>query len=139
MCRRLHHAPGVARGLDADLVIHYCQTRHRQQFGCLALTIEMPFKDNAQLPNLETGWSGERSRKLGARSLSDLGIVGCKSAAAVHFSPSFCPIAWLWVCKSGKNRPRWGRFSLSTPQARQAPSVAAFAGDGVEIQMLHIQ
>ena len=25
------------------------------------------------------------------------------------------------ACKSGKNCPRWGRFSLSTPQVRQAP------------------
>ena len=56
------------------------------------------------------------------RSLSDLGSVGCESTAAVHFSPSFCPITGLWGCKSGKNCPRWGRFSLSTPQARQTPS-----------------
>jgi RHH-type proline utilization regulon transcriptional repressor/proline dehydrogenase/delta 1-pyrroline-5-carboxylate dehydrogenase len=55
------------------------------------------------------------------RSLSDLESVGCKSTAAVHFSPSFCPIAGLWACKSGKNCPRWGRFSLSTFQVRQAP------------------
>jgi uncharacterized protein with HEPN domain len=52
-----------------------------------------------------------------------LGIVGCKLTAAVHFSPSFCPIAPLWGCKSGKNCPRWGQFSLSTPQVRQAPSL----------------
>lgn len=43
-----------------------------QQFGCLALTIEMPFKDNAQHPNLATGWSSERSRKLGASVLQPL-------------------------------------------------------------------
>ena len=49
-----------------------------------------------------------------------MGNVGCKSTAAVHFSPPFCPIAGLLGCKSGKNCPRWGRFSLSTPQARQA-------------------
>ncbi len=58
---------------------------------------------------------------LPPRSLSDLGVVGCKLAAAVHFSLSFCPIAPLWGCKSGKNWSRWGRFSLSTPQVRQAP------------------
>ena len=56
-----------------------------------------------------------------SRSLSDLEVVGCKSAAAVHFPPSFCPIAGLWGCKSGKNCPRWGRFSLSTLQVRQTP------------------
>ncbi len=55
------------------------------------------------------------------RRLSDLGIVGCKLSAAAHFSPSFCPIARLLGCKSGKNCARWGQFSLSTPQVRQPP------------------
>ena len=36
-----------------------------EHFKTLALTIEMPFKDNADLPNAETGWSPERSAKLG--------------------------------------------------------------------------
>ncbi|WP_461468685.1 hypothetical protein [Melaminivora sp.] len=43
-----------------------------------------------------------------SRNLSDLEIVGCKSAAAAHFSPSFCPIARLLGGKSGKNWSRWG-------------------------------
>ena len=40
-----------------------------QQFDCLAFTIEMPFKDNADLPDGFSGWSGERSKKLGASVL----------------------------------------------------------------------
>lgn len=40
-----------------------------QNFDCLALTVEMPFKDNADLPDEGVGWSGERSRKLGASVL----------------------------------------------------------------------
>jgi murein tripeptide amidase MpaA len=43
-----------------------------QQFACLALTIEMPFKDNANLPDPHVGWNGERSRKLGASVLQPL-------------------------------------------------------------------
>jgi len=43
-----------------------------QQFGCLAFTIEMPFKDNANYPDATTGWNGERSRKLGASVLQPL-------------------------------------------------------------------
>jgi murein tripeptide amidase MpaA len=43
-----------------------------QQFGCLAFTIEMPFKDNANLPDPVVGWNGERSRKLGASVLQPL-------------------------------------------------------------------
>jgi murein tripeptide amidase MpaA len=40
-----------------------------QQFGCLAFTIEMPFKDNAKLPDAAVGWNGERSSRLGASVL----------------------------------------------------------------------
>jgi murein tripeptide amidase MpaA len=40
-----------------------------QYFACLAFTIEMPFKDNANLPDEVVGWSGERSKKLGASVL----------------------------------------------------------------------
>ena len=46
-------------------------------FGCLALTLEMPFKDNINLPDPVLGWNGERSRKLGASVLLPmLAVVG---------------------------------------------------------------
>ncbi len=35
------------------------------RFGCMAYTLEMPFKDNKNHPSHEFGWSGERSQKLG--------------------------------------------------------------------------
>jgi murein tripeptide amidase MpaA len=38
-------------------------------FGCLSLTLEMPFKDNANLPDERVGWNGERSAALGAAML----------------------------------------------------------------------
>ena len=41
-------------------------------FGCLALTLELPFKDNANLPDPETGWSGARSIELGGAVLEPL-------------------------------------------------------------------
>jgi murein tripeptide amidase MpaA len=41
-------------------------------FGALALTLEMPFKDNADAPDLEYGWSPGRCEKLGASALSAL-------------------------------------------------------------------
>ncbi|MEN2750967.1 M14-type cytosolic carboxypeptidase [Psychrobacter sp. FBL11] len=40
-----------------------------ERFDCLANTLEMPFKDNDNLPNADTGWSPERSIKLGEASL----------------------------------------------------------------------
>lgn len=36
-----------------------------EQFNTLSLTIEMPFKDNDNLPNPDTGWSPERAGQLG--------------------------------------------------------------------------
>jgi len=41
-------------------------------YGGLALTLEMPFKDNADLPDPERGWNGARSRRLGADTLTAL-------------------------------------------------------------------
>jgi murein tripeptide amidase MpaA len=35
-------------------------------FGCLSLTLELPFKDNANDPDELVGWNGARSAKLGA-------------------------------------------------------------------------
>lgn len=36
------------------------------QYGCLSLTLEMPFKDNANAPDVSVGWNGARSASLGA-------------------------------------------------------------------------
>ena len=41
-------------------------------FGCLALTLEMPSKDNANLPDEAVGWSGARSVRLGAAAVEPL-------------------------------------------------------------------
>ncbi|PNK59679.1 M14-type cytosolic carboxypeptidase [Psychrobacter sp. FDAARGOS_221] len=40
-----------------------------EHFDCLANTLEMPFKDNVNLPDADTGWSPERSIKFGEASL----------------------------------------------------------------------
>lgn len=41
-----------------------------ETFKCLAYTIEMPFKDNALLPDYSVGWSGERSSIFGREVLT---------------------------------------------------------------------
>lgn len=46
------------------------QVGHR--FDCLALTLEMPFKDNANLPDPEKGWSSDRSQQLGQAILEPI-------------------------------------------------------------------
>ena len=55
-------APGTA---NMTIATHWVAER----FDCLANTLEMPFKDNANLPSEDTGWSPERSIKLGEASL----------------------------------------------------------------------
>lgn len=42
------------------------------QFRCLAFTLEMPFKDNANLPDDDYGWSGQRSLRLGEAMLTPI-------------------------------------------------------------------
>ena len=41
-------------------------------FGALSMTLEMPFKDNANAPDAEFGWSPPRCRHLGEGSLTAL-------------------------------------------------------------------
>ena len=40
-----------------------------EAFDCLSLTLEMPFKDNANAPDEHVGWSIDRCRRLGADTL----------------------------------------------------------------------
>lgn len=47
-----------------------------QNFNCLSLTIEMPFKDNAAKPDPIHGWSPERSKSFGRSILNSIyGII----------------------------------------------------------------
>jgi murein tripeptide amidase MpaA len=43
-----------------------------ERFGCVAMTLEMPFKDHDDLPCPAQGWSPERSRLLGRDCLAAL-------------------------------------------------------------------
>lgn len=43
-----------------------------ERFGCLAMTLEMPFKDNDDLPDATYGWSPGRSKALGRDCLAAL-------------------------------------------------------------------
>ena len=59
------NAPG-----KANLTI--CSNALAERFDCLAMTLEMPFKDDANHPDAEFGWSMDRSKRLGADALSPL-------------------------------------------------------------------
>ena len=54
----------------ANLAMSTNQLAHR--FGAVAMTLEMPFKDNDDLPDPAQGWSPERSRMLGRDCLAAL-------------------------------------------------------------------
>ena len=54
----------------ANLTMSTNQVAHR--FGCVAMTLEMPFKDNDDLPCKEQGWSPERSKLLARDCLASL-------------------------------------------------------------------
>lgn len=64
-----HGYPPAAVG-KANLSMSTNQIANR--FGCLAMTLEMPFKDNLDLPDPVHGWSPERSRALARDCLAAL-------------------------------------------------------------------
>ena len=61
--------PAKQRG-TANLTMSTAQTAHLH--GCLAMTLEMPFKDTTATPDQTYGWSGERSKKLAHSCLDAL-------------------------------------------------------------------
>ena len=58
-----HGYPTSAPG-KANLTMCTNYTAHR--YDCLAMTLEMPFKDNADAPDAIEGWSPDRSAQLGS-------------------------------------------------------------------------
>jgi murein tripeptide amidase MpaA len=54
-----------------------CTAHVAEYFGCLAMTLEMPFKDNANAPDEAEGWSPDRCRWQGRGGLDALfAVVG---------------------------------------------------------------
>ena len=60
----------VSRPGTANLSMSTNQMAER--FGCVSMTLEMPFKDNDDLPDAEQGWSPERSKMLARDCLASL-------------------------------------------------------------------
>ena len=46
-----------------------------ERFGAVSMTLEMPFKDNAELPDPIHGWSPDRCRLLARASLDALNAI----------------------------------------------------------------
>jgi murein tripeptide amidase MpaA len=47
-------------------------TQLAERYGCVSMTLEMPFKDNFDLPDEVYGWSPERSKYLAGSCLDAL-------------------------------------------------------------------
>jgi murein tripeptide amidase MpaA len=56
---------GYPKEQFSDEVLTMASPHVTHRFGCLSLTLELPFKDNANDPDPRTGWDGARSARLG--------------------------------------------------------------------------
>ncbi len=65
----VHGYPKNAPG-EANLMV--CSKNLGEEFKCLSQTLEMPFKQNNNIPDEVYGWSPDRSIKLGASLVSNL-------------------------------------------------------------------
>ena len=63
---------GYAANKDTKVNLTIASKWVGHTYGGLALTLEMPFKDNADLPDPVRGWDGARSKRLGADALTAL-------------------------------------------------------------------
>jgi murein tripeptide amidase MpaA len=50
----------------------YCSNVLAEHFSAPVMTLEMPFKDALDTPDIEQGWSPERSMKLASSCLDAL-------------------------------------------------------------------
>ncbi len=63
---------GYGKNEPGKANLNICSKNIGEEFKCLSQTIEMPFKENANLPDSRFGWSAERSEKLGESIINAL-------------------------------------------------------------------
>jgi len=63
---------GYERGRFGEELLTLASNWVAHRFGCLSLTLEMPFKDNANMPDGRVGWNSIRSKRLGAAILQPI-------------------------------------------------------------------
>lgn len=64
------HGYPVAADGGADMSM--CTNAVANRYDCLAMTLEMPFKDDANHPDAEVGWSPDRARHMGATAIEPI-------------------------------------------------------------------
>ncbi|MEO5613088.1 MAG: M14-type cytosolic carboxypeptidase [Sphingomicrobium sp.] len=65
-------AKGYATPPPGQANMSMSTTQLAERFGCVSMTLEMPFKDNFNLPDPVYGWSPQRSKYLAAACLDAL-------------------------------------------------------------------
>ena len=97
------HAPGVeGRGYEptppGEANLSVCTNAIATRYGCLAVTLEQPFKDSTfHTPEPVCGWSGPRALKLGAALVDALldtvpAIAARKKKGAGPLQPGVAPL-----------------------------------------------
>ena len=97
------HAPGVeGRGYESpapgEANLSVCTNAIATRYGCLAVTLEQPFKDTTfHTPEPNHGWSGPRALKLGAALVDALldtvpAIADRKAKGAGPLQPGVAPL-----------------------------------------------
>lgn len=66
---------GYPRSAPGSANMSMCTTQIAQRFDCLSMTLEMPFKDAANMPDAAVGWSPARAKALGAAALDPIAQV----------------------------------------------------------------
>jgi murein tripeptide amidase MpaA len=70
--REFQTAVGYGAGKYQEDVLKLASKYIGHTFKCVSLTLELPFKDNANLPDSRVGWNGVRSAKLGQAILQPI-------------------------------------------------------------------
>jgi murein tripeptide amidase MpaA len=63
---------GYGAGKYREEVLKLASKYIGHHFQCISLTLELPFKDNAILPDSLVGWDGARSGRLGEALLQPI-------------------------------------------------------------------
>ena len=86
---QLMHGYGNEEIGEANMAI--CSDHMADQFDCLAVTLEMPYKDTLELREPAQGWSAPRCEKLGASMLEAVPTPANIYVIALRFNWAVAP------------------------------------------------
>ena len=90
---QVEHGYGNEEIGEANMAI--CSDHMADQFDCLAVTLEMPYKDTLELREPAQGWSAPRCEKLGASMLEAVPTPANIYVIALRFNWAVAPVLAL--------------------------------------------